>query len=109
MSYKVPTVSGAFNGKKSCLTDRFLKNFNAAFGNIFNEQWLLAGEGEMLAVPNEKPTEDTATIEALNALLNEKDERITELKEYIKDLKMRINDLVDENCRLKGVPFEKAV
>jgi phage repressor protein C with HTH and peptisase S24 domain len=41
-------VSGAFNGDGKYLTSKFLKRFNNAFGNIFNEKWLLTGEGNML-------------------------------------------------------------
>lgn len=44
-----PNVSSALKGVESVLTDNFLKRFNAAFGNIFNEKWLLTGEGEMLS------------------------------------------------------------
>lgn len=42
-------ISRALRGDSRFLTDRFLKRFNAAFGNIFNEKWLLTGEGEMLS------------------------------------------------------------
>lgn len=41
-------VSRAMKGDEKYLTDRFLCRFNAAFDGIFNEEWLLAGEGEML-------------------------------------------------------------
>ena len=42
------TISSAFNGNERALTNRFLKRFNSAFGNIFNIEWLYEGEGEML-------------------------------------------------------------
>ena len=42
------TVTGALNGNPRYLTDSFLKTFNESIGNIFNEDWLLTGEGEML-------------------------------------------------------------
>lgn len=42
-------LSSAINGNPKILTDRFLKRFNAAFGGIFSLEWLLTGEGEMLA------------------------------------------------------------
>ncbi|NDV84273.1 hypothetical protein [Bacteroides sp. 51] len=41
-------VSNAFRGQPKYLTDRFLRRFNAAFGEIFNLTWLVDGEGEML-------------------------------------------------------------
>ena len=43
-----PNVSGAFKGDPKILTDKFIKRFNNAFGDIFNLNWLLEGEGEML-------------------------------------------------------------
>lgn len=42
-------VSSALKGADSVLTDRFLIRFNKAFDCIFNQNWLLNGEGEMLA------------------------------------------------------------
>lgn len=47
--------SGALNGDPRCLTDKFLQRFNEAFGNVFNLDWLLTGEGEML-MNGERPT-----------------------------------------------------
>lgn len=43
-----PNVSGAFKGDPKILTDNFIKRFNNAFDDIFNLNWLLDGEGEML-------------------------------------------------------------
>lgn len=43
-----PNVSAAFKGDVKVLTDSFLQRFNKAFGGIFNDDWLLTGEGEML-------------------------------------------------------------
>lgn len=46
------SVNYAYNGNPRYLTNSFLKRFNAAFGDIFNESWLLEGEGEMLKSNN---------------------------------------------------------
>lgn len=46
-----PNVSSALKGVETVLTDKFLQRFNAAFDNIFNIDWLLNGEGEMLNTP----------------------------------------------------------
>lgn len=51
MGASAPNVSSAFSGDPRVLTDRFLSRFNAAYGNIFSLDWLLTGEGEMLATP----------------------------------------------------------
>ena len=42
------SVSAALNGNEEYLTPSFCKRFNQAFSGIFNEVWLLTGEGEML-------------------------------------------------------------
>lgn len=42
-------VSSALSGVESVLTDKFISRFNEAFGLIFNESWLLTGDGEMLS------------------------------------------------------------
>lgn len=44
-------ISSALSGVERVLTGRFLHRFNSAFNNIFNEDWLLYGKGEMLAQP----------------------------------------------------------
>lgn len=46
-----PNVSAALKGVDKVLTDKFLNRFNEAFGGIFDEKWLLWGNGDML-----KPT-----------------------------------------------------
>lgn len=49
MGIKATTnINYALNGNEKYLTSGFLIRFNKAFNNIFNERWLLAGEGEML-------------------------------------------------------------
>lgn len=50
------SVSAALNGNGEYLTPSFCKRFNQAFSGIFNEVWLLTGEGEMLKT--EKPQEE---------------------------------------------------
>lgn len=42
-------VSKAFKGDERFLTNGFLQKFNKVFGGLFNDEWLLHGEGEMLA------------------------------------------------------------
>ena len=41
-------VSSAFKGEPKVLTNKFLQRFNNAFDGLFNINWLLTGEGEML-------------------------------------------------------------
>ena len=44
-----PNVSSALKGVESVLTEKFIRRFNSAFGGIFNDEWLITGEGEMLS------------------------------------------------------------
>lgn len=65
-----PTVSGALNGAKSCLTDSLLRRINEAFGFPFNDRWMLTGEGEMMA--SEPPLQDASKrqrVKMLDALV----------------------------------------
>ncbi len=48
MGSPTSNVSSAFNGVEKFLTTNFLRRFNSAYNNIFNEHWLLTGEGTML-------------------------------------------------------------
>ena len=41
-------ISKALKGDPKILTDKFIKRFNNAFYDIFNLNWLIDGEGEML-------------------------------------------------------------
>ena len=49
------SVSAALNGNPEYLTPSFCKRFNQAFDEMFNENWLLTGEGSML---KETPNDD---------------------------------------------------
>lgn len=42
-------ISKALKGDPKILTDKFIKRFNDAFNDIFNLNWLIDGEGEMLS------------------------------------------------------------
>lgn len=48
-------ISSAMRGEERCLTNNLLLRINRAFNGIFNEDWLLNGEGEMLA-EDKQPT-----------------------------------------------------
>lgn len=54
MGADASTVSHALKGNEKSLTDRFLRRFNEAFDEVFNIDWLLTGEGEMLKDASEQ-------------------------------------------------------
>lgn len=53
-----PNVSSALKGIESVLTDNFLRRFDEAYKNIFNIDWLLSGDGDMLAPLSSAPAPD---------------------------------------------------
>ena len=48
MGIKKENISRAFNGNDKYLTPSFITRFNNAFGNIFNADWIIKEEGEMI-------------------------------------------------------------
>lgn len=83
MGSTAPNVSSALKGVDNVLTDNFLLRFNNAFGGIFNDNWLLTGEGSMLSAsdPNSVSASSSNDISAaLNKAMDEiaAQRRITE-------------------------------
>ena len=60
MGISKTNISRAFNGDEKYLTKSFLERFNDSYNNVFNYNWLITGEGEML-----KQIEDNAKHGAL--------------------------------------------
>lgn len=52
-------ISSALKGSEKVLTDKFLRRFNHAVGDVFNIEWLIAGENDMLR-PIEPSTQASA-------------------------------------------------
>ena len=53
------SLSRALKGDVKYLTDKFIQRFNKAYGNIFNESWLMGAQCDMLADETEE-TQPTA-------------------------------------------------
>ena len=66
-------ISSAFKGVDRVLTDSFIRRFNAAYDDRFNEVWLLTGEGDMLLPEVNKLSHPKAT---------EKNEEVGEVTLY---------------------------
>lgn len=60
------SVSSAMKGVEKVLTDNFLRRLNSAYGYMFNEEWLMTGEGEMLR----EPCAHTSVIHASNSIVS---------------------------------------
>ena len=77
-------------------TDKFLRRFNAAFGEIFSIDWLMTEEGEMLKTKKkeERPTFDvTVDKDTLIKLLLHANEHMSE---QMAELLQRIKNLEEE-------------
>lgn len=60
------SISSAFNGNERYLTQKLLFRINNAFGQIFNEDWLMNGVGEMLKLEISSNTKPISDIQFLN-------------------------------------------
>lgn len=68
------TVSNALKGNDKYLTDKFLKRFNGAFGGLFNLDWLLDEEGEMLNRSTKSELDSNALdLETIKASVSDSD------------------------------------
>ena len=89
MSATRSNVSLALNGNPIVLTDNFLMRFAKAFPGIFNYDWLLSGDGEMLTVNQPRTKQEPSDVHyidngsMLNALLAAKDETIYALQQQL--------------------------
>lgn len=62
-------LSKAFSGDPRYLTDKFIKRVNSVLGGVFNEMWLLYGEGSMLRNNNNESNETYENNETNNHTL----------------------------------------
>lgn len=85
MGISESNISRIFNGNLKYLTPSFLERFNNHYEGIFNLEWLLAGEGEMLA----------------SSELTKKSEGIMQTEEYIL-LQQKFNALLQDYKELKN-------
>lgn len=51
IGYTRSVVSNAYNGREDYVTDDFIVAFYKSFQDVFNLDWLMNGDGEMLKAP----------------------------------------------------------
>lgn len=94
-----PALSSAINGNESYLTDNLFKRICAAFQGVFNLDYLLTGEGELLSTSNASQQQSTqndnhaqaiepssmvnAIISSHHIAIASKDETITSLQQQL--------------------------
>lgn len=102
-----PAISSAMNGNESYLTDNLFKRICAAYQGVFNLDYLLNGEGDLLTIQEEVKNEELEKMinpqpadqdKLLNAALAAKDETINVLKSQMADLRIQ---LVEKDKRIE--------
>ena len=94
-----PAISSAMNGNPSYLTDNLFTKICAAFPGVFNLDYLLNGEGELLANSEHKEGDVTVDpgdymtkyIASLEKQIKDKDQQIADLRRDIQLLYKRLN------------------
>ena len=98
--YGRTSMSAAMNGVEGYLTDNLFKNVCEAFPGVFNLDYLLTGEGELLANGQQMSDGVAAAsqsdyrekyIESLEKQIKDKDQQIADLRRDIQLLYKRLN------------------
>ena len=93
MGSTAPNVSSALKGVDNVLTDNFLLRFNNAFGGIFNDNWLLTGEGSMLSA-SEPDSISASSSTDLSAALNKAMDEIAAQRRITEKSQQQIDRLL---------------
>lgn len=91
-----PALSAAMNGNEAYLTKNLFQKICAAFPGVFNLDYLLTGEGMLLASSEQQPTNQEPDlqrelIESLKARIEDKDREIEYLRSVIDRLHQRLD------------------
>ena len=103
-------VTNALNGDEKNLTDKLFNNICEAYPDVFNLDYLLNGEGELLANSEQKDGDVTVDpgdymakyIASLEKQVKDKDQQIADLRQAIERLTRRLRnetswDLIQTN------------
>ena len=100
LHYGRTSMSAAMNGVEDYLTDKLFKNICESYPGVFNLDYLLTGEGELLAngqqmndgVAAASPSDYREKyIESLEKQIKDKDQQIADLRRDIQLLYKRLN------------------
>ena len=100
-------VSSALAGKPKVLTDKFIQRFCLTFPGVFNMDWLLNGDGEMLKAP-QMAQDGTIPYGAVNTppdTLQLLVEQNTRLLDMIAQKDAKIDQLQKELDEIRGVTY----
>ena len=119
-----PAISAAMNGNEAYLTDNLFKRICAAYQGVFNLDYLLTGNGQLLTIQEEVKSEQIEKesnpkqpssyadklIASLEKQVKDKDDQLADKDRIIKLLEQKIEVLeamqhLDGTNPLKGYPF----
>lgn len=119
-----PAISAAMNGNDAYLTDNLFKRICAAYQGVFNLDYLLTGNGQLLTIQEEVKSEQIEKesnpqlplsyidklIASLEKQVKDKDDQLADKDRIIKLLEQKIEVLeamqhLDSTNPLKGYPF----
>lgn len=119
-----PALSSAMNGNDAYLTDNLFKRICAAYQGVFNLDYLLTGNGQLLTIQEEVKSEQIEKesnpqqpssyadklIASLEKQVKDKDDQLADKDCIIKLLEQKIEVLeamqhLDSTNPLKGYPF----
>ena len=124
--YGRTSLSAAMNGDESYLTDNLFKNICEAYRGVFNLNYLLNGEGDLLTIQEEATNEEMEKqfnpqpsyadklIASLEKQIKDKDDQLSDKDRIIKLLEQKIEILeamqhIDSSNPLKDYPFTPGV
>ena len=124
LKYNRAYISSAMHGNEKNLTDKLFTNICEAFPNVFNLDYLLTGNGELLAIQEEVKSEQIEKesnpqqpssyadklIASLEKQVKDKDDQLADKDRIIKLLEQKIEVLeamqhIDSSNPLKDYPF----
>ena len=99
-----PAISSAMNGNEAYLTDNLFKRICAAYQGVFNLDYLLTGDGELLTPEEDVKSSELANtasnqtvidnlIEMLSRTIRESDDLRVELKQQLAEVRAAKEDL----------------
>ena len=105
INYARAYISSALNGNEKYLTDKLFTNICEAYRGVFNLNYLITGEGELLTIEEEVANDDIEKqfnpqasyadklIASLEKQVKDKDDQLADKERIIKLLEMRIEEL----------------
>jgi hypothetical protein len=101
IGYARAYVSSALNGNEKYLTDKLFRSICESYPDIFDINYLLTGEGELLKKKEQKEQQPIDNSSLVNALLARADSQLADKQEIIDGLRRELKQKDDYIALLK--------